>query len=74
LSFKIDRADVPQGGVTPFTVVELLQTGENMLPRDILGRVRCPLSLSTVEADEKRFHDGIVKAVFLFTYALATTT
>ena len=40
-----------------------------MLPRDVPGRVRRPIAFFAFEAGEKRFHDGIVKAISLSTHA-----
>ena len=55
--------------MVPFSAVELLQIGKNMLPRDVPGRVRRPIAFFAFEAGEKRFHDGIVKAISLSTHA-----
>ena len=69
MAFKFGRADVPQVGAAPFPIVELLQIGKNMLPRDVPSRIRCPIALFPLEAGEKRFHDRFIEAIPLLTHA-----
>ena len=69
LSFKFGRADVPQVGMAPFSVVELLQVGKNMLPGNIPGWVRRPIALFPLEAGERRLHDRVIPAIPLVTHA-----
>ena len=69
VSFKFGRVDVPQVGVAPFSVVELLQISKNMLLRDVPSRVRCPITLFPFEAGEKRLYDRVIKAISLFAHA-----
>ena len=69
VSFKFGKADVPQVGVTPFPVVELLQIGKNMLPGDISSRVRRLITVLSLEAGEERLHNRVIEAIPLTTHA-----
>jgi hypothetical protein len=68
LAFEFGWADVPQVGEAPFAVVEPLQIGKNMLPRNVPGRVCCPITLLSLETGEKRLDNRAIPAIPLATH------